>query len=348
MTSIIFKSGGFDSLGDSGDKLGELINKFVTIIPEGIDIDLDNLGKSISPAFLFGEILSGMNGKGALDVAMTLVVLTFIVFLSTLYETKFTHIMEAGVSISIIVTVLDSFYELTKEVCTSLDQLASFFASLAPVLVSVAVFGGENNLALSSSMQMTLTASVLEMLVGKMILPLISAMLVLGVASMLGGSVVPRIQKTIKNIFTKALGLASVVCGILFTLQSILASASDSAALRLAKFTAQSVAPAVGSVISSSMSTIVSGVGYVKSVVGAGAIYVIVFLVLSPLPRLLLYRTVLSICHNFAETMETKILARGLSGLYSALDALISVYLIFGALFALHIILFVKSGASVI
>ena len=348
MTSIVFKNGSFSSLGGSGDKFDELINKFLSIIPDGIELDLDNLGKGLSPASIFGEIISGVNGEGVIDVTITIVALTFIVFLCSLYETKLTPIMEVGASISIIVTVLDSFYTLTKEVCTSLEHLSTFFASLAPILVSVSVFGGENSLALSSSMQMTLTASVLELLAGKMILPLISAMLALSVASMLGGAVVPRIQKNIKDIFTKVLGFASVVCGILFTLQSVLASASDYAALRLAKFTAQSISPAVGSVISSSMSTLVSGAGYVKSVIGAGAIYVIIFLMLSPLPRLLIYRTVLGVCHSFADVMGTKTLARGLSGLQYALDALVSVYLILGALFALQIILFVKSGASVL
>ena len=346
MTSIVFENSDFNSTNASNNRINDFINEFVSMLPEGVELDVSNIGKSLSPAVIFGEILSMIRGEGIRDVVIMLLFSVFIIFLSSLYETRLTPMIEIGAGMAFLAGTTNSLYTLTDEVCRSLDKMSSFFASLTPLLVSVSVFGGGSNTAISSSMQMTLTASVLELISSRLLLPLISAMLVLGVLSTLGGSAIPRIQKTIRDIFTKALGLISVVSGILFTLQSVLASASDSAALRLAKFTAQSVAPSVGTVISSSMSTLASGVGYAKSIIGAGAVYAVISVMLSPLPQLVLYRFAIGICQSFAEIMETKTFARGLSGLRYALDALVSVYLIFGALFILQLILFVRSGAS--
>ena len=103
----------------------------------------------------------------------------------------------------------------------------------------------------------------------------------------------------------------------------------------------------MGTVISSSMSTLASGVSYAKGIIGAGAVYAILAMMMSAMPKLILYRLVLGISENFADIMNAKAFSSAICGLRYAVDSLISVYFIFSSMFILQFILFISSGAAI-
>lgn len=346
MTTIIFKNQELYKNTSQFDKINKYINDFISILPEGISFDFESLAERLSPEAILRDILQKTVNVEIWDVFILLIFSVVVIFLSSLYKTKLASMIEAGAGFVFLLKVIDGVYSLCVEVSGSLNKLSDFFASLTPILVSVSLLGGEKNASGASAMQMALTSSVLQLVSGKLLIPLIFTMLSLGILSILGGTVTPKILNGLKDVFTKFLGLISTITAALFSLQRLVASATDSATIRLAKFTAQSLAPAAGAVITASMSTLASGIGYAKSVIGSGAIYAIILIMLSPMPRLLLYRFAVGICQGLADVLDVKLYSKGLLGVRYALDSLLSVYFIFGALFILQVVLFIKGGVT--
>ena len=329
------------------DKINEFIAEFMSMLPEGVEFDINNLGVLLSPQKFFAELIKSITLGDLSSVLFSLIASSVVIFISSAYETRLTPMVESGISIMFLIGSLDGLVSLGESVSSSLGNIADFFASLSPLIVAVSIFGGGKNLSAASAIQMSLTSSVVQLVSGEILVPAVSAMIILGIASTLGGKATPKILKSLKDIFTKALGFISVVSAALFSLQSVIASASDSASLRLAKFTAQSLAPSVGTVISSSMSTLASGVSYAKGIIGAGAVYAILAMMMSAMPKLILYRLVLGISENFADIMNAKAFSSAICGLRYAVDSLISVYFIFSSMFILQCILFIRSGVAI-
>ncbi len=303
----------------------------------------------ISPKALFAELISTLEGSGGrIGRFFALLMLSVIVaYLASVYEGKLT-----GVSVSAIcvISLSPAVYELlalADEVAQGLSRICSFFSSLIPLILSVLIAGGASNSSAAMGMQMSLVASAVQAVSSELLLPMVRGVLILGGVSALGGAGAERVTSLLRWILTRGVGLISVVVSALFSLQSIIASASDSAALRLAKFTAQSLAPSVGAIIGASMSTISSGLSYARGIIGAGAIAAVLWIMLSPLTVILLYRLAVGLCLGFAKSLGVKPLSRSLSVMQYALEGLISVFLTSGVLFLLELIIFIKCGVEI-
>ena len=132
-----------------------------------------------------------------------------------------------------------------------------------------------------------------------------------------------------------------------YSLQTIISSAADSAAMRAAKYAASGMIPVVGGAVSGALSTLTSGLSYVKSVIGAGAVVSVVSIVLSPLVIMLLYRAALSLSSSICSLFSSDVAVKILHAYRAALDSLIAVYALSSCVIIFEIILFMKSGVSV-
>lgn len=347
MTTIIFKNPMFLLKSSALDKIDDYINEFLSLLPEGVgDRGVEEM---LSPEALLSELISVLEGSGGrIGRFFALLMLSVIVaYLASVYEGRLSGV---AVSAACIISLSPAVYELlalADEVAEGLTRICAFFSSLIPLILSVLVAGGAANSSAAMGMQMSLVASAVQAVSSELLLPMVRAVLILGGVSSLGGAGAERVTSLLRWILTRGLGLISVVVTALFSLQSIIASASDSAALRLAKFTAQSLAPSVGAIIGSSMSAISSGLSYARGIIGGGAIAAVLWIMLSPLAMLLLYRLAVGLCLGFADSLGVKPLSRALSVMQYALEGLISVFLTSGVMFLLQFIIFIKCGVEV-
>ncbi len=359
MTTIIFKNAYFSLKTGDYSKINEYINEFVALLPDGVRFDEGNISDMLSLRFILNEISSSLVGEGgkiggffATLLAATLLAYIGSVFDKSLLPTSSDKSIYATSASAICLVAffpaMREIFALAMSVGESISQIGTFFASLIPLLTSIAVSSGAVEGAAVSAVQMSALASVIEVLCSELFMPLLFAAVSLGAISALGGLATERLLATIKNLLTKGLGLLSLFVSALFTMQSLIASAKDTVSLRLARFTAQSVAPSIGAVISASMSTLASGISYARGVVGVGAIFAIVSMVISPALPLVIYRFAVEICQSFAALFGVKTVDRALNAMKYALDGLVSVFFICAALFILQLVLFLKVGAGAV
>jgi stage III sporulation protein AE len=127
----------------------------------------------------------------------------------------------------------------------------------------------------------------------------------------------------------------------------MIASASDTAYLRAAKYAASGMIPIVGGTVSSALATLAGGLSYVKSAVGVSAALVIVLTAISPMVALLLYRLAFSFCLSILEFMGSSGGVRVFSAFRTAFDTLISVYAVSAVVYITEIVIFLKCGVEV-
>ena len=227
----------------------------------------------------------------------------------------------------------------------SLESLSSFLGAALPAMTAITVASGAVKSAGVQAMNMNITLGIIGAVATRLLLPLSLSLLALALISSFGDGMATGISKSIKGFFTFGLGLVSAISSAAIALQSVVASASDSASLRAARYAASSLIPVVGSSVSGALSTLAGGLAYAKSTVGAASIAVIVALSVVPLVLLLIYRMVFSLAETFMEYMDNARGKRCFLAYKTALDAVISVYVMSTIVCIIQVIVFIKGGA---
>ena len=166
--------------------------------------------------------------------------------------------------------------------------------------------------------------------------------------SALGNKSAITVGKGIKGLFTWATGLFTTLITAIFSLQTLVASAADSAAMRTAKYMASGLIPVVGSAVSGALATLASGLSYAKTLVGSGAILVLISLAISPLLMLLLYRLAFTVAISVAELVGAEKCSNIFNAYRYAFDMTIAVYVLSVIVYLFQVILFLKVGVALL
>ena len=252
-----------------------------------------------------------------------------------------------GVFVIMSVIVYPRLYAVFESVRASLESVSSFFGAALPIMTAITTASGSVKTAGVQAMNMNITLGIVGAVATKILLPLSFAMLAFALVSSFGDSGVGNVAKGIKNTFTFGLGIVTAVSSATIALQTVIASASDSAALRAARYAAGALIPVVGASVSSALSTLAGGLAYAKSTVGAAAIAVIAAISIAPLVSLLVYRMIFSIAVSFLEYADNPRGVRCFSAYKTAFDAVISVYVMSTLVCIIQLIVFMKGGGGI-
>ncbi len=322
----------------------EILSEFRDILPEGMS-GLGEEGGAVSSlgfdallSELFGAV-SGSLGGVALFLALLLGVST-VISLSGLIDGENAPLVRGGIALLSGLTLAAALLPLVREVAQLLSMLGDFFSSLAPILVSVLALGGGSSSAAVSGSGIALVLRVYGAIC-ELLLPLVTAMLLLGVSSSFVADGFGNAYDTVRGWLLRGLGILTAFIAGTVALQSVVAVSTDSAALRVARHIASTTVPVVGTAVSGALSTLAGGLGYVSGIVGGGAVAVILTMALSPLVMLLLYKmcfffaSILLDCFGAAEGKRT------VSAIGSALDSLIAVYSLTAVIYLIETVVFI-------
>ena len=331
----------------------DYIFQFKNIIPEdfsGITEDSTGLIESFSLKGLLQEIVSAVSGEGGKVTAffLSLIGLLAISTTSSAVDDSFAPQIRAAVGIIISLSIFPTISTALSSVRHSLTRLGDFFTALTPITVGMTALGGGAATSGVQAAGMYTALTVVGELGSGIFLNIASLGLALAAMSALGNRSAIAVGRGIRSLFLWTLGIFTAIITAVFSLQTIVASAADSAVMRSAKYMASGLIPVVGSAVSGALSTLAAGLSYAKTLVGGGAIVVIVSLALSPLVMLLLYRFAMTVAISFAELVGDD----SCSGLFSAyrfsFDMIIAVYVLTVIVYLFQVILFLNVGVALL
>ena len=330
----------------------EYISDLEEILPDslsGITENTDELIEYAGARWIFGEILSVLNeGGGEIGGFLVLLIgLVALVGLASLCPGNFSTAVKTCVCIVASVLIFERLSRLFGSVTESLSQLCDFFGALIPITVGVTALGGGAASAAVQSSGMYTALSLIGGFGGEIFSSLSALGLAMSLASAMGSEGALAVSRGVKSLFGWLLGIFTAVLTGTLSLQTMIASAADSAAIRAAKYMASGLIPVVGTTVSSALSTLAGGLSYAKGVIGGGAIVALLSIALSPLVMLLAYRLTLSI-----GIILSDFTGGGASGIFSAyrfsLDTLIALYALSAVIFIFQTVLFIKIGVALL
>ena len=251
------------------------------------------------------------------------------------------------VLIPVSVSIFSTVFGLCTEVRDSLASISDFFGSAIPVLTAVNTASASVSTAAVQTANMSITLALMERLAVNGLLPLCFCMFSLSfVSSLADGGGISSVSRGLKSLFMWGVGIISTVLAAVISIQSVVASAKDSATLRAARYAASGTIPIVGTTVASALATLGGGMAVVRSTVGGSCIAVILALALSPLVMLLLYRLGIALCVCLLEFCGSSGGVRVFSSFKSVLDCLIATYSVTVLVAIIEFVVFIKGGAD--
>lgn len=326
----------------------DYIGEYSALIPErfsGLLSDTDGLSDAVGLSSLSSFVLLELSGKRS-EIISFFLLLVGIVAISALCASIFENMKEGvkrGISVASSAAIFSALLPVLSSVKDSLSEANAFFLAASPVACAINLAQGGTGSAAIGAAGMSLTATFIAT-VSSRVLPYLGAM---GLASSLlgnfGGSV--NIAKSAGKLYTRIFGILALLISVTLSLQTVVASAEDTALMRAAKYGASTLIPSVGGVVSGAMSTLAGGLSYAKSVVGASAIGVMLYIFASPLLLLLLYRLGMSVALSMTELLGAQDIS-ALSSFVAVLDSFIASYAIASIMYILQLVLFMRGGAG--
>ena len=319
----------------------EYIEDFSKISGLGAE-DIENIGAGA----VIEEILASLRGQRGDIISFLFFVLGSLFFLAVAGEGFGNRNTERWASCAVSVGIFMNSYKLFIGVCDTLKSLGDFFSASTPIMCGITLAGGGVGTASVEALGMGLAISFISVICIPVLVPCAFVMLALSAFSPVS-VVTERTLVRLRAAFLWAMGIVTAAFAATVSLQNVIATAKDGALIRAAKYSTSGLIPIVGSAVSSSLSTLGAGLAYARGIVGAGAVYTLFTIVISPLLLLLVYRGILSLAATLSELVG---IGEG-RGPYSVaavcFDAVSAVYAVCAVLFFFELILFIKSGVAI-
>ncbi len=346
---VIFSLFGLTSLAEEDPE--KYINDFENIVPDGYEEVWDGASSSlIGPDALLGELVSALKGSVWRVSSLFLILLSGLALgaAASSLPGALSDSVSAGVLLLTVSSAFGKIASVTSEICSSLSVMQGFLSGFVPIATALSAASGSVRVASVQAMGMNVTLALLSWLTEPFFTLIASFGMSVAVISSFGDDSLSSFSSGVKRFFVWVIGSVGAIIMGMMSLQSFVAGARDSARMRAAKYAAGSLIPVVGNTVSGALGTLVGGLSYAKSMIGAGGVTVLVAIVISPLIMLLLYRLAVSSLASLASYLGVSKVSKVYGGLTLSFDFFISVYAVAAILCIFEVSLFAVSAEAMI
>ena len=324
-----------------------IIEEYEGLLPEGYSdlTDINLINERIGAEALLGECIRVFKGEGTAVLRFLLLSLSLSAIsaiCSALCSDVYPLVARCASLISLF-AIVRCLMPLVDEVAGAIVAMGEFLLSILPILTGISVTLGHTATATSQATAMSLTLSFFGGEGARSLTMIVKCLFILAVSSVFtkeGG----KLMATLKNIFMWGLGIITTLLSGVMSVQTLISRSADNATMMATRYAISNMLPLAGGVVSGAMSTLVGGMSYYASVVGSGAIAVIVLTALTPLISLLMYKLALSVVLIFTAFIGNNAIEGGVKAVSGALDALIALYAVTTVIYAVEVMLFLRQG----
>lgn len=276
------------------------------LLPENIySDDVDKVADAVSEMsgveYLLSAVISCF-GSALVNVLPHAALLLGLVVLSSLGGLLSAHLSPSSSRAFDICSRLVVFCAIGGVAISVLEDVKEFFVRISgiisafvPLSATLYTMGGNIGAAFKSSSGLLVTLGIIEFISGVVVIPLFCFCLALSfVSSMTSDIWAGSMGSSVKKTFLTALGIITAILSISLSSQTVIASKSDSLAIKGAKMFLGSI-PVTGGAVSSSLGTLASSVELVRGAVGVGGIIILLLLLLPVIIELWLMRSIYSL-----------------------------------------------------
>lgn len=332
------------------ESVDEYISDFENALPDGFEGmgEPENILEMASPESLLSYIIKGVSGEKSniLEFFLTLLGSAALISLASLGHGSLSDQVQSAVGVICSLLIFSQIKPLLDTVTEGITQISGFFASLIPITVGITALGGGTATASAQAVGMYTALSSVGGIGGEIFISLSAFGLAMGLISSFGNGGVASVCRGFRSLFGWVTGIFTALLTAAFSLQTIVASSVDRGSMRAIKYAASGLIPVVGSTVSGAISTLASGLSYAKGIIGGGAIVVMLYIAISPLAVMLIYRLALTLAGIFADFSGAAVASGIFSSYRFALDMTVTVYALSALIYLFEIIIFTVIGVA--
>ncbi len=339
-------------------------NSLSDILPDEVNSVLEDIGlssndfSSIQNVTFEGILqtltseISSEAGKILPSVAVVIAILLLYSIFSGVFESvsnpQLSSVLSVVSALCIACVLLFPVTKLIERAGKAIEISSDFMLAFIPVMTAILVSAGQTVTGSGYSAMMIIAAESVGQYFSKIIFPLLSCFLSLGIST----SIVPDIKLSgLINFFSKSVKwLMSFVFTIftgLLTLKSMFSSSVDNVSSRAVRYTMSSFVPVVGGALSEAYRTVHGSVGVLKSGVGVFVIIAVIVVFIPVITQLLIWLFTVNMCKSYAEAISLQSPSMMLSAISCVLSILLSVIFCIIALFIITTALIMVIGGAV-
>ena len=253
-----------------------------------------------------------------------------------------------------MVVILASFLFACKPLLQLLSDLGdaivecrTFLISFIPVFAGVMASCGQPAASAVYTGFFLSAVTIFSSLITGILLPFLKIYMALNISGGLSSTVdLSSLAGLISKFIKWGLGLIATIFGAVIGLQSLLAGAADSVALKTGKFLIGSGVPVIGGAVSDAIGTVYAGLKVVKGTAGAAGIFAIVALFAPILIRCFIYLLALNITAAAAAVTGNSRVGKVFHGFCECLELYISILVFFSVMTILSTALMISLGTG--
>ena len=266
---------------------------------------------------------------------------------TTLWEGALATVFGAVSVVCVAAAVAGPISDCIAQTAGAIRDCARFMATFIPVFASVVTVGGQAVTATTYTAFLFAACQLVSQVVSTTLVPLMGVYLAFCmVGNLAPGVQVNAVAKAVKSLVTWALGLLLTVFVGLLSLQTMVASSSDTVASKTAKFLIGTFVPVVGGALSDAFSTTQGYMRLLKTAVGAFGILAAALTFLPILLQTVLWYLTVGVAAAASELLGVRQVGEILQGAASTLGILLAVLLCFALLVIVStsLVLLVSTG----
>ena len=184
------------------------------------------------------------------------------------------------------------------------DTLRTLMGGLMPLMSALYVMGGNVTRATVGNATLAVGLEVCGSVCAKIAPPLFGSCMAMTLPSILESGVdLSKISAFLKKTYTAVLGVLTFLLSLCLSAQSLLASRSDSLAMRSGRYAIGQMIPVVGGALSGSLDTLAAGVGMLRGIAGGCGVILLFLTCLPVLMQMLALRTLLDLGATLAHLL---------------------------------------------
>ena len=222
--------------------LESALESLTQILPKGSPVpsDPESFAEGVGISAVFEALINAIKGERseALGFFLYIFGVAILMALANLLSASLPHgtVVQRAVLAVLAVSVYERLSTLLLGTKGALEEISAFFTGALPIMTALTLSGGGESTAAFSSVGMSITLKLIEIIASSLLLPIVSmifAVTLVGAVGEDGG--IGALSIGIKRLFLWLLGIATTLTGAAFSLQTIVTAAQDSTAMRALK-----------------------------------------------------------------------------------------------------------------
>ena len=262
-------------------------------------------------------------------------------------DNECSKVVDFALTASVSVLLYHCSFEVYQSIQLFLEQLHCFVSGTMGLQIGLYLSQGNSITAATISASSSILLTVIETVSEKILLPIFVVCfgfsLVMCFSELFDFS---GIVKSIRNALYLLMGFVATIGGAIMLYQQKIALSADSLAAKSIKFASAGFIPLVGSALGDATRAVMASVSLIKNTVGAIGIIIIIFLLLSPILLILIYRVIFWGASLMASAFGLKRQNAMIGECCAILDIAVAVVCFSATVFLFVFALLIQSGAA--